>query len=1368
MSINDRNTAIEDLVGLDLDFSDEDEKFWQKTFTQLVKGNLDIGHEMQQILSGILEPFLVIFKAKTGIILLRSNEGTDFIEVTSNGFIREQPIVIRKNTNVEKALFKYLPKDVISDSRCFTIITLDDKGSNLGVLALYGDKRLKSDPATRSLLDALKNHISDGISRIHYLDTTKRRDIVTKASLMHLGKAMGSTLDLKRLTRQITQAGIAIAEADLCDILLVRGGCLEFQVASGHNKILKGFGNVPLKDDPAASIVKNKNPLLIKNVRSKSRFHDRPWINQKQFKSYVGVPIKQDEQVIGVLEAFSARPSRFSNDDLKLLQSLAGPVAAALKNIKLFEETKKKAEELRILHTHISQIVAEMDIGKMMEEIVNAAREAVGSLMAAAALYDPKTGRFEYRTSNIDPTLGVPAQSENPADKFSYNVKAYAQILRTGKPLRLDDIRLLEGGGIEKPGNLPLRGFLGVPLIDQNKKPCGLVMASLKKDGSLFTEADEEVLTTLANQASIAIQNAQLYRQLEYRVKGLKNLFSVSQKISSSHDSKKIQKTVVAAISKFFNTKMVGIALCDALGNELRITEFLADNDINIAGKKLVFDKAGKARIFKGKKPLLITSVNGRLRLNDEQCSKYFDSFLGIPLIVQNRVIGILGLSSDWTRDRARFEEEIELLQIFANQIAISIDNSRLYEEALSKAEKLAMILEVSKIIASEVDLESIFKQIGKALKKLFGIKHGAIFLSDRSDETLELAYKWGISFSVIKEKRIPVTNNTLIGKAYRSRAPIIIDNLEEHDESLTPLIKIGEPLRSRVLIPLLVKGKACGIITLYSKEPRFFNEERLSIINIFVNQFAIAIRNNQLYTRVTEEKVARREAELSVELLEEKAKSAVVLERTREGVFVVDPDFRIQLFNPALEKITGKSVDKAIGRKCYEVFKDVYVDGPPCDICPMHGKNGHMEKIKANIRSRNGDLKFVEINHSLIDPNEKRGVIGSIRDITKDHELETYHHDLRIATEVQKNILPRVRPEVAGLDIGFMCKPAKQIGGDYFDFIPLDKGKVGIAIGDVSGKSLPAALLVSMHKYILRSAAANTDSVISPLRALNQILWEDTSPEVFVTTIYGVYNPATANFVYANAGHLPPLYFSNGVTKYLWSPQTPLGIQQNLFIEQQQVKLRKGDILVLLSDGVTDMRNSRGDCYGFERLRRLVKKFAHLGSQELANLIFEQTVRFSTGDMIDDFTIVVLKCIKDIDEAPVKELVISNKPIAVTDARRFVAEALRETPISKADSSDILIAVCEAVTNCVLHGQSPDGEDNNIRVSCGLEHGYFKVTISDKGIGYNPNLTEWRPPDLIRDRGRGIYLMQQLMDEVQFIQGDRGVIVVLKKKVHS
>ncbi|MBE0447553.1 MAG: GAF domain-containing protein [Actinobacteria bacterium] len=1506
----------------------------QRIFMSMIQNSFEVGKNLHEVLASVLESTLALMQAQVGIILLQSGDGHHLVEVASQGFAGDHPIIFKRDVNVEKSLTAHLSENVISREYSFSIISLGTKESDIGIFAIYSSNWSKEDPENRKLMELLKTNVAAGISRTRAYEKVKRHDLLIKASLMQLGRAMGSTLDTERLTRQITQAAMAIMEADLCDLLLIKGNMLEFQVASALNKILKGFGNVPLKRDPAATIIQRGKPLIMKSIRSKSRFYERPWLNREKFKSYIGVPIEQDGKVIGVLEAFSRSASKFNHGDFKMLQSLAGPVAASLHNIKLFDETKKRADELRTLHAHTSRIVAEKDIGKMMKVIVDAARSAVGSLMAAAALYNPKTSHFEYRTISIDPVLGERTLTENQAKKASYNEDAYAEILRTGKPLRLDDIASYKGGKGRRSSDLPLRGFLGAPLVDQDKNPCGLVMVSFKKDGSLFTEADEDILTTLANQASIALQNARLYqdlsnnaraleisnkvgqlvistlelsevldqiahytsallgidkvgialiddatrahyivhdvglsylrtipteldgtltkkaidnggpyictnlenemlstehaellkkedvkcslsvpltifgkelgaihafeskertfmteeitimrffstqaaiaienarlyRQLEYRARGLKNLFSVSQKINSSHESRKIQRSIIEAVSNFFGAKSACIALYDEEGDYLRISECLVDGVKQCTAKKLLIDEEKRSTIFGKKKPIIIpdTRFDNGLMLSDRSLEDHFNSFLGVPLIVKNKVIGILGLSAGWIGNDLQLTDELEFIQIFANQVAIAVDNSRLYEEMLSRAENLATALEVSEIITSEIDLTSMFKRIARAINKMFGVKHGCIFLSDRPAERLELAYKWGMAASAFKARQMRISEDDLIGRTLIDRAQVAIDDLNQ--QNCNTCVDFGDDLKSGAIIPLVVKGKSVGAIMLLSKELSFFNNERLAIINIFTNQCAVAIRNKQLYGRVIEEEVARREAELSVELLEEKAKSSVVIEGTTEGIFVVDSDFKIQLFNPALENMTGKKADRVIGRRCYEVFKDIFVDGNVCNKCPMHsGRLGRLERVKSNIRLKGGEVRFVEIGHSLIDHGGKKGAIGSVRDITKDHELEIYRHDLRVATEVQKNILPHAKPKVKGLDIGFICEPAKQIGGDYFDFIPLDNEKLGIAIGDVAGKSLPAALLVSMHKYILRSAAANTDSVISPLRALNQIIWEDTSPEVFVTTIYGVYNPTTSVFIYANAGHLPPLLYKDGSVKYLWDPQTPLGIRQTLFIEQKKVVLSAGNILVLLSDGVTDIRNNRGDCFGFERLRRIVKGNSNLGGQELADLIYEKTIAFSAGELSDDFTIVVLKCTMDGTEAPINELVVTNKPVAVNDVRLFVAEELKRAKLPRNDASDVLVAVCEAVTNSVLHGQSPDGENNNVRVGCILENDSLKVRISDNGIGYNPNLAEWRPPDLVRDRGRGIFLMQELVDNVEFICTDRGTTVVLEKKL--
>ncbi|HEY3374232.1 MAG TPA: GAF domain-containing protein [Candidatus Aquicultor sp.] len=1371
MTSNERNSLIEELASYDPERLQDDHS-WQRACVGFVQASFDMGHDVRDALQSVLEPLAILTRARAGIVLVR-HEDELLVELKSTGFHSEHPIILTPDVDIPSTLLNLLPPEITFDERGFCVIDFGTKETVSGVLALYAPEWRDGNVRPDALFEIIKVHISLSINRLMILDIARRRDILAKASLVQLGKAMGSTLDIKHLARQITQAAMAIVEADLCDILLLKDGTLEFQVASGFNKIFKGFGNVPLRKDPAAGIIEHGRPLVISNIRSKSRFHERPWLNREQFNSYIAVPIKQDDQIIGVLEAFSRNASKFSRDDLKIFQSLAGPIAASLQSIRFFEETKQKVEKLHILHTHISRIVAEQDIGKMMKEIVDAARAAVGSLMAAAALYNPATGQFEYRTSNIDPILGEREPisverevKERNEDEVSYTEDAYAEILHTGTALRLDDIRFHNEKRMKRPNDVPLRGFLGVPLIDQGKTPCGIVMASFKQDGTLFTEADEEILTTLANQASIAIQNAFLYQQLEHRAKSLKNLFDVSQMISATYDSKKIQKAVIDTVSKLFDVKSACIALYQEDEDCFVISECIVDGIEQVPDKKLIVEKELLSKLTQERNPIMAkhADIDDKLKLDDTPIGVYFDSFYGIPLVAQNNVIGLLGVSADWVTDSGKTADDREILQIFANKAAIAMETSRLYEEALTKAENLAATLEVSKVITGEINMAQICEHITRAVDDMLGIKHGCIFLVNRATRELEPTYQWGLDGSAadaVKEE------GSLIQKAFDTEQQVVIRGFNVDEYPRKEVTDADGTLRSGVIIPLVAKGKARGIMTLFSREPDFFDDDRMSVINIFTNQFAVAIRNNQLYARVIEEEVGRQKAELSVELLEEKAKSAVIIERTADGIFMVDPDKRIQVFNPALEKITGRKAAQVVGKACSDVFKDILLEGTLCKTCPLcTGSDRPVERVKAHIRPKNGETKYIEINHSLVDHGGKKGLIGTLRDITKDHELEVYHHDLRIATEVQQNILPSKKPDIKGLDIGFLCKPAKQIGGDYFDFIPIDNDKHGIAIGDVAGKSLPAALLVSMHKYILRSAAADTNSVISPLRALNQILWEDTAPEVFVTTIYGIFDSSNSTFVYANAGHLPPLLYSGGTTKYLWTPQTPLGIQENLFIEQQQVRLKTGDVLVLLSDGVTDLRNKKRECFGFQRLRKLVKQYAHLSAQELADLIFYTTVNYSTGELVDDFTIVVLKCTHEGIRTSEKEMVIANKPIAVNDVRRFVSTQLKSAHIAKHDISDILVAVCEAVTNSVMHGQSPDGENNNIQIKMDLKGDAFTIKITDSGIGYNPDLATWRPPDIVRDRGRGIFLMQELMDDVGFEAGDRGSTVTLVKKM--
>jgi phosphoserine phosphatase RsbU/P len=238
---------------------------------------------------------------------------------------------------------------------------------------------------------------------------------------------------------------------------------------------------------------------------------------------------------------------------------------------------------------------------------------------------------------------------------------------------------------------------------------------------------------------------------------------------------------------------------------------------------------------------------------------------------------------------------------------------------------------------------------------------------------------------------------------------------------------------------------------------------------------------------------------------------------------------------------------------------------------------------------------------------------------------------EMDLARQVQLRLLMHEIPRVQGTDLYGASKPALQVGGDFFDFLLMENGELLFTVGDVSGKGMSAALLMSMTRTALRSAA-RTQEAASPIALLdivNTDLYDDfTEVTMFATIFVGLYNPLRQEIVYANGGHSPVIYCpAEGRAQLLRADGPGLGILPNMLSENQTLPLRPGDVLVVATDGFPEDRSSDGEMFGYERLLQLVETNAHCNSQNLAQALSDALAAFTgSTPQDDDQTLIVIK----------------------------------------------------------------------------------------------------------------------------------------------
>src|SRR5215211_4141351 len=241
--------------------------------------------------------------------------------------------------------------------------------------------------------------------------------------------------------------------------------------------------------------------------------------------------------------------------------------------------------------------------------------------------------------------------------------------------------------------------------------------------------------------------------------------------------------------------------------------------------------------------------------------------------------------------------------------------------------------------------------------------------------------------------------------------------------------------------------------------------------------------------------------------------------------------------------------------------------------------------------------------------------------------ERERVEQEMRVARRIQQGSLPEGVPTLEGWQIDPYYQPAREVGGDFYEFYQLDDGRVGFAVGDGTGKGVPAAILMTgTSAYLGGVAAASGSSPGEALALANEALYARIPPNMFVTCFYAILDPKSASLTYANAGHDLPYLHRNGDAEELRARGMPLGLMPGMSYEEREVSLLEGNCVLFYSDGLVEAHNPRGEMFGFPRLRELVAE--HGEERSLGNLLLEELYSFvgEGWEQEDDITLLTLR----------------------------------------------------------------------------------------------------------------------------------------------
>ncbi|MBZ5538503.1 MAG: SpoIIE family protein phosphatase [Acidobacteriia bacterium] len=272
----------------------------------------------------------------------------------------------------------------------------------------------------------------------------------------------------------------------------------------------------------------------------------------------------------------------------------------------------------------------------------------------------------------------------------------------------------------------------------------------------------------------------------------------------------------------------------------------------------------------------------------------------------------------------------------------------------------------------------------------------------------------------------------------------------------------------------------------------------------------------------------------------------------------------------------------------------------------------------------------FSEADAELLQFISNSAAIAIEKAMLHQHLLESkrIESQLKIARQVQAGLLPAQPPSLAGYDISAINLPNSEIGGDYFDYIPLPHGKLGIAIADVSGKGVPAALIMATFRAALRTRVRLDSSISRVMQSVNTFLLESVGSSDFVTAVFGALDPRSGRFAYSNCGHNPPLILrGGGSTVELQEGGLVLGVDGDARYNASTVTLDPGDVLVLYTDGVVEVPDPGGKEFGLKGLERTIRGAWNLSATDMIQSVVRSTESLiGSAGYDDDFTLMVVK----------------------------------------------------------------------------------------------------------------------------------------------
>jgi len=648
---------------------------------------------------------------------------------------------------------------------------------------------------------------------------------------------------------------------------------------------------VPRDQSIAGSVLASRRPEYLEDVQQDSRWRHRALAEMSDLHACIAQPLIHHDRAVGALIVGFGRRGAFTAEEKNLAGLLADQAAIAIENARLYEDAGRRQQEAELLADVVRSVNASLDLSTVLQRIAEGAREVCRSDMAFIALRDPGSEIFafrqwpgarydEYRSFRIAPGQG-----------------ASGMVIATGRPFRtdryLEDTRIgpefLTVARIED-----LHAYMAVPIKIEDRVEGFFSVAN--RDDRLLTDRDEQILLRLADHAAVAIRNARLFTDNAARRREAEALTELGGAIASSLELQKILSLVVDRACALLGTQRSAVALLNT-DRPVTATLFVASR-----GMSRAFPTMRPLHPRDGTTPTAIAErrpVWSADLLNDPAFdltpstraaveAEGYRAVLSVPLLVGDRVLGALVTYRD---DVGPFSErQVELMQAFAHQAALALENSRLYEESERRRRESEVFAEVAQAITSSLDIDTVLRRITDSAKELVGSDLAMIGFREGEAETVTVRHRVGSRYTSDRTFSIE-PGKGFGGQALLSGRPLRTDDYVNDPrfgkDYLGAIVK--DESVSAMVVPIKSEERVAGLLYVANRSRRPFSDHDEATLLRLADEAAVAIRNAQLFA-------SERESERRYRTLVESSIQGLHIQRDWVTLFV----------NPAFARMLG------------------------------------------------------------------------------------------------------------------------------------------------------------------------------------------------------------------------------------------------------------------------------------------------------------------------------------------------------------------------------------------------------------------------------------------------------------------------------